>query len=92
MLDLKRLRHDVKEIAVLILRLKPHRGRLGWTSPMAKELQALRLTATQLCGVRARHRGRRHLRLDPASDGLWNAVLDQVANEYRTEGGVSQAA
>jgi hypothetical protein len=71
--DVARFRVEIGRITESIIALK-RLLRTTWTRPMAdeqRELEKLKLRATELCSLRAFSRGRFHLRHGPGPD--WNA-------------------
>ncbi len=77
-LDFHSLRADIRDISAQIGALK-RQLRTAWTRPMAgeqREVERLKLRATELCALRAFARGRLHLTRAPrraASD--WDALV-----------------
>jgi hypothetical protein len=77
-LDFHSLRADIREISAQIGGLK-RQLRTTWTRPMAgeqRELERLKLRATELCALRAFARGKLHLRRAPrGAESDWDALV-----------------
>jgi hypothetical protein len=77
MLDLRRLRDDAKARAAEIAGLKALRRESGqprWGPGPQASLLRLKSEATMICAIRARRRGRAHLRRFP-----WGPFADEPA-------------
>jgi hypothetical protein len=72
------LRADIRAISNLIGALKRELRR-AWTRPMAceqRELERLKVRATELCALRAFARGKLHLKRAPrGATGDWDALV-----------------
>jgi hypothetical protein len=90
-LNLGLFRADLRELSSRIQTLKRALG-ARWTAPMAaeqRELQRLKLRATELCALRAFARGKLHLTKAPlGADAGWDAltyhrrVVERLAPSY----------